>query len=148
MIMYKTNESFACVSQKDPKPKIKKPLKFLFGSLRKFQFFGAGLRQEMQIRRKAVVKSPVRICWACLKVSSCPECQSFCCCQDMHCNQLSQIGLIWFLVQAHFRGPTEVPRNSFTGIHLLVLLKRNLHSLQILCLLPATATPCSHQALI
>lgn len=148
MIMYKTNESFACVSQKDPKNRTKKTLKMLFGSLRKFQFFRSDCRGEMQIRMKVFVKSPVCICWACLKVSSCAECQSFCCCQDMQCNQLSWVQLVWFFVQAHFRGPTEVSRNSFTRIYLLVLLKRHLFSLQILHLLPATATPCNHQALI
>lgn len=50
MIMYKSNESFACVSQNNPKLK-KKALKVQFGNLRKFWSFGSHLRREVQMRR-------------------------------------------------------------------------------------------------
>lgn len=64
-----------------PKTKIKKPLTMLFGSLRKLWFFRSERerRGEMRIRMTPFVGSPVHICWARVKASSCPECCSVCC---------------------------------------------------------------------
>lgn len=131
-----------------PKTRTKNHPKMSFGSLRKLWFCGCEGRWEMRVGVKVFMKSPARVCWACWKVSLRPGRRALCRRQDTRCSQLSWVRLIWFFVETRFRGPREVPRNSFTRTHLLVLLKRRLFSLQILQSLPATAALCRHQAFI